>query len=262
MRRAGFGRSSSSRSRERARWAPRLVPATACTSSRITVSMPVSASRAADVSIRNRDSGVVIRMSGGRVDEGAALGGRGVAGADAHLDLGFGQAEADGFLADAGQGAAEVALHVHGEGLERGDVQDAAALLRVGGRGCGGELVQGGEERGQGLAGAGWGDHQHVRALRDGLPRACLGCGGRVERTREPAAGRGGEAVQGSVSGADHASILHPATDNGPDLRVASAEWVGPGRGARRRCGWSLSPDRLPTPPDGLPSPSRRMASA
>ncbi len=68
MRRAGFGSSSSSRSRVSARWAPRLVPATACTSSRMTVSMPVSASRVADVSIRNRDSGVVIRMSGGRVD--------------------------------------------------------------------------------------------------------------------------------------------------------------------------------------------------
>ena len=68
MRRAGFGRSSSKRSRVSERWAPRLVPATAWTSSRITVSMPVRASRVADVSIRNRDSGVVIRMSGGRVE--------------------------------------------------------------------------------------------------------------------------------------------------------------------------------------------------
>lgn len=67
IRRAGRGSSSSSRSSERARWAPRLVPATACTSSRITVSIPARASRAAEVSIRNSDSGVVIRMSGGRV---------------------------------------------------------------------------------------------------------------------------------------------------------------------------------------------------
>ncbi|CAM5309403.1 hypothetical protein SGRI78S_01035 [Streptomyces griseus subsp. griseus] len=67
IRRAGRASSSSSRSRERARWAPRFVPATACTSSRITVSTPASASRAEDVSIRNSDSGVVIRMSGGRV---------------------------------------------------------------------------------------------------------------------------------------------------------------------------------------------------
>ena len=64
---AGRASSSSSRSSDRARWAPRLVPATACTSSRITVSTPRSASRACEVSIRNSDSGVVIMMSGGAV---------------------------------------------------------------------------------------------------------------------------------------------------------------------------------------------------
>ena len=46
-------------------WAPRFVPATACTSSTITVSIPRSVSRACEVSIRKSDSGVVIRMSGG-----------------------------------------------------------------------------------------------------------------------------------------------------------------------------------------------------
>ena len=64
---AGLSSSSSSRSSEIARWAPRLVPATACTSSMITVSTPRSDSRACEVSIRNSDSGVVIRMSGGVV---------------------------------------------------------------------------------------------------------------------------------------------------------------------------------------------------
>ena len=48
-----------------ARWAPRLVPATAWTSSTITVSTPRSDSRAWQVRIRNSDSGVVMRMSGG-----------------------------------------------------------------------------------------------------------------------------------------------------------------------------------------------------
>jgi hypothetical protein len=43
-----------------------LVPATAWTSSTITVSTPRSASRAELVSSRNSDSGVVIRMSVGR----------------------------------------------------------------------------------------------------------------------------------------------------------------------------------------------------
>jgi hypothetical protein len=64
---AGLSSSASSRSSVTARWAPRLVPATACTSSTITVSTPRRLSRAWLVSIRNSDSGVVIMMSGGRV---------------------------------------------------------------------------------------------------------------------------------------------------------------------------------------------------
>ncbi len=63
MRCAGRSRSASSRSSETARWAPRLLPATAWTSSTITVVMPLSISRALLVSSRNNDSGVVIRMS-------------------------------------------------------------------------------------------------------------------------------------------------------------------------------------------------------
>ncbi len=42
-----------------------MLPATACTSSTMTVSTPRSVSRAWEVSSRNSDSGVVIRMSGG-----------------------------------------------------------------------------------------------------------------------------------------------------------------------------------------------------
>ena len=62
---AGESSSSSSRSSDSARCAPRLVPTTACTSSRITVRTPRSDSRAAEVSIRNSDSGVVTSTSGG-----------------------------------------------------------------------------------------------------------------------------------------------------------------------------------------------------
>ncbi len=64
---AGSSSSASRRSRLTARWAPRLLPATACTSSTITVSTPRSDSRAWLVSIRKSDSGVVIKMSGGAV---------------------------------------------------------------------------------------------------------------------------------------------------------------------------------------------------
>ena len=59
------GRAASSRSSESARWAPRFVPATAWTSSTITVSTPRSISRPCEVRSRKSDSGVVIRMSGG-----------------------------------------------------------------------------------------------------------------------------------------------------------------------------------------------------
>ncbi len=57
--------SASSRSSDSARCAPRLVPATACTSSRMTVRTPRNDSRAAEVSSRNSDSGVVTSTSGG-----------------------------------------------------------------------------------------------------------------------------------------------------------------------------------------------------
>ncbi len=53
------------RSRVRARWAPRFECATAWISSTITASTPARISRAPEVSMRYRDSGVVIRMSGG-----------------------------------------------------------------------------------------------------------------------------------------------------------------------------------------------------
>jgi hypothetical protein len=65
MRCTGLPTSRSRRSSESARCAPRFVPATACTSSTITVSTERSVSRAFEVSSRKSDSGVVIRMSGG-----------------------------------------------------------------------------------------------------------------------------------------------------------------------------------------------------
>ena len=57
---------SSSRSSDSARWAPRLVGASAWISSMMTVSTSASVSRADDVSMRYRLSGVVISRSGGR----------------------------------------------------------------------------------------------------------------------------------------------------------------------------------------------------
>lgn len=67
MRCTGCSSRASSRSSVSARCAPRLVPATACTSSTMTVCTSVRVSRALEVSIRYSDSGVVMRMSGGFV---------------------------------------------------------------------------------------------------------------------------------------------------------------------------------------------------
>ena len=73
--------SSSRRSSDTIRWVPRLLPATAWISSMITCSMPARVSRARLVSIRNSDSGVVIRICGRTADQPTALVGRGVSGA-------------------------------------------------------------------------------------------------------------------------------------------------------------------------------------
>ena len=72
--------SRSRRSRLRARCAPRFVPAIAWTSSTMTCSTPASMSRAWLVSSRYSDSGVVIRMSGGRRASWRRSSGGGVAG--------------------------------------------------------------------------------------------------------------------------------------------------------------------------------------
>ncbi|GAA2934183.1 hypothetical protein GCM10020221_32360 [Streptomyces thioluteus] len=138
-----------------------------------------------------------VRRAGG---QGAALGGRGVAGADADADLRLRQAQAHGLLADAGERAAQIALDVHREGLERGDIQHAAALGALGRRRGARQPVQRGEEGGEGLAGAGGCDDQDVRPLGDGPPGAGLRGRGRGEGAREPGAGRGGEAGEGRMS--------------------------------------------------------------
>ncbi len=65
MRCTGLSSMASSRSSETARCAPRFVEATAWISSMMTVSTVRRVSRAALVSMRNNDSGVVMRMSGG-----------------------------------------------------------------------------------------------------------------------------------------------------------------------------------------------------
>ena len=150
----------SSRSTESARCAPRFVPATACTSSRISVRTERSVSRACEVSSRKSDSGVVIRTSGGCRSIRGALALRRVAGADADGELG----------AEAGERAAQVPLDVVVQRLQRRDVEQAQPFAR--------RLVQAVdpvEEGGERLARAGRRLHEHVLARRDRRPRQRLG---------------------------------------------------------------------------------------
>ena len=178
--------------------------------------------------------------------QGAADRLRGVPGAHAHGDL---RGIAPGglhSLGDADQRRTQVALHIHAEGLERGDVEHRGAVLVrellavrarrgaepcgrglgrsrrcphtargngtgrrgvvVGGargecrRGLGAEqAVDGPQERGQCLAGAGGGHHEGVVARRHGLPCTALGGRGAAERGPEPLRGRRGEEVQNRI---------------------------------------------------------------
>ena len=116
--------SASRRSSERARCAPRFVPASAWISSTMTQRTLRSASRAADVRMQ------VQRLGRGDEDvrrppaEGAPLLGRGVARPHRHAHLARAVAQPLGRQGDAGQRRPQVALHVVDERLERRDVQD------------------------------------------------------------------------------------------------------------------------------------------
>ena len=146
---AAGGRRRSSRSRDRARWAPRFVPATAWTSSRMTVSTPRSVSRAAEVRIRYRLSGVVTRMSGG-VFASWRRASWGVSPVRDAIEMCGGvRAEPLGRERDPVERRPEVALDVVGQRLERRDVQDADAA-----RSCrAGAVASGGEPADRGTTG-------------------------------------------------------------------------------------------------------------
>lgn len=62
-----------------------------------------------------------------------------------------------GHIGDAGKGRTEVAFHVNGEGLEGGNVDDAAARFLSVGRCLKHQPVEAPEEGGKGFAGPGGG---------------------------------------------------------------------------------------------------------
>ncbi len=153
----------------------------------------------------------------------AALVGRGVAGAHADGDLRLLAAQAPGRLPDPGERRAQVALDVDGQRLERRDVEDPAAQRAVVRRRRRGQPVEGPQEGGQRLAGAGGRDDQHVPSGRDRVPGAGLGGCRTGEGAVEPGARRRGEAASavrpGGRVGAPliaplHAPILSRPTDD------------------------------------------------
>ena len=127
MRCSGRPASSSSRSSDSARCAPRLVATIAWISSTITVWTLRRLSRAELDSTRYSDSGVVMKMSAGVFAKRA----RSFAGVSpvriATLGSRSGVPRRSARVTDADQRAAQVALDVDRERLQRRDVDDAAA---------------------------------------------------------------------------------------------------------------------------------------
>ena len=175
MRCIGLSRRSSKRSSESARCEPRFDPATACTSSRITVSTPRSVSRACEVSSRKSDSGRGDEDVGRRLQHPPALVRGRVAGADADCELRL----------EARERAPQVALDVVVERLQRGDVEQPQPLPR--------RLVQPvdpREERRERLPGAGRRLDQDVPAAPDRRPAERLRGRRLLEHALEPRARR------------------------------------------------------------------------
>ena len=143
----------------------------------------------------------VQRLRGGDEDVGRAahqrptvlLGGVTGAGGDRHR-----RHRAPGPLGghgDAGQGRAQVALHVVGEGLERRHVEDPGARALLGHR-LGEQAVERPQEGSQGLARSRGSQDQGVLTAADGGPALLLGRRRPVKGRREPLPRQGREAVE------------------------------------------------------------------
>ncbi len=171
---------------------------------------------------------------------------RGVAGAHPDRDVGRWHAGPLRRLPDPGERRAEVALHVDRQRLERRDVQDPAAVPRIGRWLVGGQPVERPQEGRERLARAGGRDHERVPARLRRRPRPLLGGRGCGEGPAEPVAGGGGEAVECA---------------HGTDCASGHRQFpVGAGRrGRRARCARLSHAVRGVTPRVGLSHPSQQV---
>ncbi|MCY1429703.1 hypothetical protein D9M71_456300 [compost metagenome] len=140
-----------------------------------------------------------------------------IAGAHGGADLQFGQAHHAQLLGNAGQRVLQVDLDVVGQCLEGRDVDHQGCVGQAFGafQAAVHQVVDDGEKRGEGLAGAGGRGDQGRAALADQWPRPGLGGGDRCECVAEPGADGGVEAAQGTVCG---------------DGQVHAASYAGGGR--------------------------------
>ena len=107
-----------------------------------------------------------------------------------------GIAELERDLLDLGEGVLEVALDVVAEGLQGRDVDDVDLVGERLLLGFADQAVDGDEEGGEGLAGAGGGGDEGVAAGDDLGPAEGLGVGGGAELALEPGADGGVEGVE------------------------------------------------------------------
>ena len=153
----------------------------------MTVCTSASVSRAADVSIRNSDSGVVIRMSGGLVISSRRRAG------------GVSPERTPTLMSGAGTPRRSATRPMPVNGVRRLRSTSTASALSgdtystrvpaVAGRGSDdGKTVDGPQERGQRLTGAGRRDDQRVVAVGDGRPGLRPARRRRGERAGEPLA--------------------------------------------------------------------------
>ena len=161
---------------------------------------------------------------------------------------------------DPRKGGPEVALHVVGERLERGDVEgtdrplDPALWRRTR---LVDEAVQAPQERGEGLAAPGRCVDQRVAALADGSPPLRLGHRGGLERRLEPGPDGGPERRQGIVDARGHGTreyrrrrrfrtdVRYRVSGERPNRRV-SGEARRSDVGQRRGGGGGETPRRRP----------------
>src|SRR5205085_2987720 len=125
------------------------------------------------------------------LQEVASLVRRGVARADADRRRVDGLAEPLGREGDAGEGSAEVLLHVDRERAERRDIEESRALFGILRDRLARESVEAPEERGERLSRAGRREDQRVVAGGDRRPALFLGGGRRLESGSEPLADGG-----------------------------------------------------------------------